>query len=363
MINYIFYLPSGRRRIEPSMTDQRTFGLPLEEFHETSQFDEITQLRGLVQTLQTQISENYQRFEQSVQALQAAQNTIATLTATINQVAVPPTPAPITPQTTTTTTATKIKVNPPQEFTGKREHTSHFLAQCRLVFQANPTWSETEKSVYACSYLRGTAFTWYSNLAKDNKFFTDFKDFETQITTAFGESDLVQKSKMQLEKLRQAKSCAVYTTEFNRLITNIGYTDQQALIDMYQKGLKDSVKDLLLTMPVRKTLLETQQDSIACDERIFQRSQEQKSSSRPTYMPSMKTPSGPMPMELDAMNFKQTKKLTQEERDRRKREGLCLYDGKSDCPGAKDINACPGIIKRNNQGKGSRPQTTLGLKK
>lgn len=257
------------------------------------------------------------------------------------------------------TSQPKMKINSPQEFNGKREDTFHFLSQCRLVFLANPTWTEVNKTIYACSFLRGTAFTWYSNREKMRKRFDNYEHFETELTTAFGETDLVQKSKMQLEKLRQTKSCAIYTTEFNRLTTNIGYSDPKSLIDMYRRGLKDSVKDLLLTLPLREVLIEAQQDAITCDERIYQRSQENKNSSRHHHTTSTSL-SEPTPMEIDTIKVIPKGPISDTEKQRRKKENLCLYDGKSDCPGRNDINTCPNIRKR--QGNGQPPVTSKAKK-
>jgi hypothetical protein len=357
-ISFAYINMSGSRRLNLQLDD---FDNERESEPHLSQrpITEIAQLQALIQNLQNQLAITHQQFQQSVHELQQAQQTIATLTAT------QPQPAQPTPPPVFQSSGSKLKVNPPKEYTGKRENTAHFIAQCKLVFKANPTWTDDEKVVYACTYLRGPAFTWYSNLQDSKYTFPDFANFEAKLTVAFGETDLIVKSKSQLKTLRQTKACTTYATEYNRLINIIGYTDVKANIDRFHEGLKDAVKDLLLTMPLPTTLEQAQANAIACDNRIFQRQQEQKTSrSHNSTYRSPSSNSGPTPMEIDSIRTQSTsKKLSPEEVERRKREGLCVYDGKSDCPGKHDINTCPGVIKRNAQGKGKRPATTSGLNK
>lgn len=255
--------------------------------------------------------------------------------------------------------AEKIKVNKPQEFTGKRENTSIFIAQCRLYLRSTPHATEDQKVAFVCSYLRGQAFKWYANLEETNLIPNTVDSLFAAIKDAFGESNIQEKARLELDRLRQTKSCASYTTEFNRLITEIGYTDPRAIIDMYRKGLKENVKDLMLTLTEKKTVAEYQKDAITCDIRLFQRAQEQRSSKNPSHLsktpsPPAKNAEGPSPMEIDSVTTRPKGKVSEEEKKRRKELNLCPYDGESNCPGKNDIKLCPNLIRKNEK-RSARP--------
>jgi hypothetical protein len=102
------------------------------------------------------------------------------------------------------------------------------------------------------------------------------------------------------------------------------------LVKQLHWGLKEDVKDLLLTMPDVSTLPEAISQAVKCDNRLFERrhnkrlgSQIRIPSSYPT-IPSNTINSQHEPMQIDSLRFKP---LTQEEKDRRRHEKLCLYCG------------------------------------
>jgi hypothetical protein len=269
---------------------------------------------------------------------------------------VPPThhhvsaPEPAVPATSTV----RAKGNKPEIYTGKREHTKSFLDQCRLYFRINPM-TEIEKVGVAASYLRGSAFTWFMTYENQHGTLATFKDFDAALTLAFGQSDRAAKAKMALDRLRQTNSASAYSSEFNRLIADAEYSfaDPKILIDAYEKGLKMEVRKLMLAKPTRDTITGVQQDAMECDNRLFQLSQQQRR--LPGYVSNHRTdqPNGPTPMEIDALTHGNNRtadgKLTQEEKDRRKRLGLCIFDGIADCPGKDDTNKCPNVLKKKSR--------------
>ena len=56
----------------------------------------------------------------------------------------------------------------------------------------------------------------------------------------------------------------MYATEFQNLACNVDWNDK-ALIHQFRYGLKDNVKDLLLTMPRADLLEQFIAQAIACD--------------------------------------------------------------------------------------------------
>ncbi len=114
-------------------------------------------------------------------------------------------------------------------------------------------------------------------------------------------------------------------------------------MSQFHWGLRDDVKDLLLSFSDPQTLNEAISQVVKCDNRLFQRRQDQRSWVVPTtstYSSSWfkaahitNVPSqGPKDMQIDAVRFGP---LTTEEKKRRLTEGLCLYCGDS---GHKAIN-------------------------
>ncbi|KAJ1557190.1 hypothetical protein HK096_008639, partial [Nowakowskiella sp. JEL0078] len=103
-------------------------------------------------------------------------------------------------------------------------------------------------------------------------------------------------------------------------------------------------------MPIRHTINEYQKDAILCDERLFDHEQSKNNYSKfhhqhhiqQNIQQQQPISHQTAPMELDAiitrlLNSKFIEKLTQEEKDRRRANNLCVYDGRADCPGRDDI--------------------------
>lgn len=133
------------------------------------------------------------------------------------------------------------------------------------------------------------------------------------------------------------------------------WESEMALIRQFQWGLREDVKDLLLTLPDAITLSEAITQVVRCDNRLFLRKQERKTNNMFNLQPIASvgpTPSGtssndvPLddPMQVDVTRFKP---LTQEEKDRRWKEGLCLYCGE---PGHKASNCLKKSTKQRIRG-------------
>lgn len=336
----------------------RTFGIPDESDSETlpameqgpspPQFN-VGDLMGILQQIQTQIVDQSALIRQQQVQLEATQRELRDLQMTPTptpvllpapQVSQDPLPAPVI--FSGSESSSGIKFKPPEPYSGRREHTRRFLEHCELAFRAFPNWTPSQQVVFACSYLQDSAFNWRITYEKNHGKIPNFATFEKELVFAFGETDVTKKAKTTLSRLRQTKSCSIYTTEFNRLVSDIGYTDQVALIDMYRKGLKENVKDLLVTFATPTTLRDAQKDAIDCDERLFDRLQEGKRSDR---TPRLFERDSAVPMEIDSISNRGNR-LSNAEKDRRRRENLCIYDGKADCPGRDNLELCPNLLKK-----------------
>lgn len=272
-----------------------------------------------------------------------------------------PTAAPLVPMIS----SAKPKGNKPQEYSGRRESTKQFLDQCELYFRINPM-TEDDKVSIAATYLRGSAFTWFGTYESNFGRIPTFAAFRSALTSAFGETDRVDKAKAALGKLRQTKSCAAYNSEFNRLIADAGYSiaDQAILMDVYQQGLKMDVRNLMLSLPIRDNLEALMTDAMNCDNRIYQLAQQKRGNAGlllPRGLPqSPASTSNAVPMEIDSITstiHTPQGRLTPAEKERRRRENLCVFDGKSDCPGRDNIELCPNLLKKNAKLQRRTPAT------
>ncbi|KAH7281930.1 hypothetical protein KP509_35G004000 [Ceratopteris richardii] len=103
-------------------------------------------------------------------------------------------------------------------------------------------------------------------------------------------------------ELRQGnRPTSTYASEFRQLICDL--TCEDYFISQFRWGLRDDVKDLLLTMPEVKTLNEYIMQAIQCDNRLFERKQEKQVEGRPRqwkpFQLTTKDESMPEPMQID----------------------------------------------------------------
>jgi hypothetical protein len=111
-----------------------------------------------------------------------------------------------------------------------------------------------------------------------------------------------------------------------------------ALVRQFQWGLREDIKNLLLTLNDAASLSKAITQVVECDNRLFLRRQEKKgnlSNFQPMVFPSPSPLNNGFhdtrpddPMQVDATQIKGP--LSYEERKRRKREGLCFYCGSKD---------------------------------
>ena len=244
------------------------------------------------------------------------------------------------------------KVSMPEKFDGTRSKLRGFVQQVKLFLRLHPLRypDGTTQVGFVGTLLSSTTLSWFAPLMERNSpLLNDLDAFLEALTATFGDSDRERVAETKIQTLRQgSRSAAIYAAEFQQLACDLDWNDK-ALMNHFRRGLNDNVKDLLLTMPRVNTLEEFITQAISCDNRLFERRQEQRFGWRGQHQNMVATSSkfsgnhssGPEPMQIDTTRFK---RLTQEEKDRRRREGLCLYCGK---PGHKapDCRAKPSEFK------------------
>jgi len=201
--------------------------------------------------------------------------------------------------------------------------------------------------VFAGTALTGNAKTWYRAMRMEGSVQT-WADFQDSLKAHFYPVNPIKHARDLLHHLTQTSSVRDYTASFRHLSAIIGNMSEDEKLDRYIRGLKTRTRGQV-------ELKEPQTFDEACRmaelidvtiDRLYSGS----NYSRSTY-PQKPRRNGPEPMDINAVSDRKEKpkfkKLTPEEKERRRKEGLCLYCG-SDKHKLEDCNL------RRPQGKGTQ---------
>lgn len=229
------------------------------------------------------------------------------------------------------------RVSLPEKFDGDRTKLRDFVNQIRLVFRLQPQRYSTEETRVGLigTLLTGTALSWFSSLLEKNSpLLADLDQFLEEFRRTFGERDRALRATTKLRALQQrSRPASAYVAEFQQLACDLDWNDT-ALITMFRWGLRDDIKTLLLNLPKPTTLSEAITQAIDCDNRLFEQRQERRlffGSYRADYAaPARQSSSSTSTAEPMQIDTSKVKKLTEEEKERRRKEHLCLYCGGND---------------------------------
>ena len=255
------------------------------------------------------------------------------------------------------------KIADPEHFTGNRAQVMDFLSKCRLKFAGQPSRFPTEriKVLYAGSYLKDQAYSWFQPLLNavydpnqhDPAELDSFELFSDALITIYGDPDLMATAERQISNLKHTDSVAKYHAEFTRLRQYVKW-NEDALKNTFYMGLKEHIKDWLSTQDRPNTLKDLVDKTLRYDARKYERFQEKRtpntrwtsSSPAPTSFPftgsprsasnpprqdsPMTTPraqtqsaDGTTPMELGS------RRISEAEKERRRINRLCYYCGQA----------------------------------
>ena len=244
------------------------------------------------------------------------------------------------------------KISLPAKFDGTRSLFRGFLNQVRLVIQLHPNRYPTDAARVGLvgTLLCGTALAWFAPLLeKKSPLLEDFEAFVKEFQASFGDTDSTRTAINKIRRLRQGdRPASAYAADFRLLACDIPW-DEAALMDQFRQGLRNDVKDLLLTFPEDPmSLTEAISRAVRCDNRLFERRSERQQMLRrqpeQTYASVVATPpqvsrpitrDGPTPMEIESTQRRGP--LSNAEKQRRRAHRLCLYCGR---PGHIAVN-CP----------------------
>ena len=249
------------------------------------------------------------------------------------------------------------KVALPEKFNGNRKQLREFLASVRNIFRLKPSTYDTDdkKIGLVGSLLLGNALTWYRILeeSKNPTPLRNYDEFIKNLSSHFGDPNRKRNAQREIKSLKQNKSSALtYTTKFIELAMDAEF-DEEAKLYTYYEGLNEDIKDVLSTMiDFPDDFEKLHLMAIRIDNRLYERAQDKKrtdnrtnSARKPHHQeprppvripmansstphprpPSNKDSRSYAPMDIDTT--KKFKPLSQEEKNRRKANHLCLYCG------------------------------------
>jgi Retrotransposon gag protein len=247
--------------------------------------------------------------------------------------------------------APEPKVKLPSSFDGTRSQFRGFINQVQLVFRLQPHRYPTATTQVGLvgTLLTGAALKWFAPLIEKNSALLGSWDaFLMEFEANFGDTDRERTAANKIRRLRQgSRSASEYASEFRQLACDISW-DDAALRDQFREGLRDDVKDLLLTFADPTSLDAAIAQAIRCDNRLFERRQEKRfrqviRAPTPHVQDRPADPSPDVePMQIDAVRPRGP--LTRAERQHRLQANLCLYCGQpghrlAGCPSRKRIQA------------------------
>lgn len=222
-------------------------------------------------------------------------------------------------------------VSLPNKFDGSKDNCRSFINQTKMVFELQPSRFPTQRTkvCFVGTLLTGPAATWFSPIFESNsELLSNVDDFFNELELNFGDFDRETTAANNLRELRQgSKTASEYAAVFRRICTDLSW-GEGAFVDQFCRGLNEGVKDLMLTLPIPKTLHEATSAAVRCDERLRERRNDRRALTNRRLVSNENN--GPSPMELDALQQTSSNErgsVSLAEKERRRRERLCFYCG------------------------------------
>lgn len=182
-----------------------------------------------------------------------------------------------TPTPETLRVAPDLHLQDPEKFDGSKSAFRGFITQCKLAFALQPQRFTTDQACvgFVLSLLKGPALDWAAKLwTRRPDMLGDLDAFTTEFHRQFDDPRRVEKAQSQLATIRQGqRSVADYTTEFQRLATELDWGDGPLKCQFYH-GLRPEIKDELALVFGLETLDATIEVAIQIDDRLRSREQE-----------------------------------------------------------------------------------------
>jgi hypothetical protein len=309
------------------------------------------------------------KIQETMKAMQAQ---IAALTAAQSKHALPVDNSALS-QLSTAINPREVPVQTPETYNGESPYKlRQFLGQVDMYVNARRSLFPDDKAkiLFVKTLLRGKALTWvlpYNNISEEPPaWMTDFDLFVKEITRVFGDPNFERDMTERFFHLRQTSSVSSYAVEFRHLASLLGRKEQAPLVAQFYQGLKDPIKDMMALQDEPTTLDTMVELALKIDARWQSRNKIQFRANKSAVRPN-KSSFPPVPAAASAPTDVNPRPrvarfvprpLTQEERDHRRKNNLCMYCGEEghftgNCPKsslrpARPAKSAPTDVKSGN---------------
>lgn len=154
-------------------------------------------------------------------------------------------------------------VSVPEKFDGSRAEFENFTTNLQLHFRSNPQAfkSEESKIIYAGTYLRGSAYSWFKphiDPSTGAVSFLTYASFIEALGAAFDDPDAYATAERELETIRQTGSCANYYAHIVSIFSRLKWQEEGVKIHFLRKGLKTPLRMQLWAKIFQKFLMNLQ---------------------------------------------------------------------------------------------------------
>jgi len=246
-------------------------------------------------------------------------------------------------------------------FIGEKKYFKGFLAKIQLIFMLHPDRFESDESkvIYLISRLYGEAMNWAATLIEnEDPCLTNYEQFVERMKAVYGNTDATFQANQKLKNIHQKKIGNIqdYILEFNKYADDSSW-NEEAKMDAFLDGLQDQIATRILEMfPGPRSLFAMQTIAARIDGRLASRRNFPSFNIR-SNQNNKNNNSNQNHRNKDSKKPKPTKShgpLSKDEKERRKRENLCLYCGSPD----HQLNQCPKRNKKDNNSGASSSKTT-----
>ena len=182
------------------------------------------------------------------------------------------------------TDGTTDKAGKPDFFKGERSKLDDWINQMMMYFALNNIQNDHKKTMTAAFYMRGEAQNWIRpKLQKwlverkdSDGLFSTWETFVDTIRSIYGLNNDKQVATRVVQQLTQKTSASAYTAKFKEYSDKTDW-DDNALMTMYYRGLKENVKDeMMRDGAARDTLPRMIKAAIRIDDALYERSMEKR---------------------------------------------------------------------------------------
>jgi len=236
-------------------------------------------------------------------------------------------------------TPKELRINPPSDFDGSSSKATQWLLSVRLYLHLNQQLYDTDekKIIFSLSYMTkdsakvwSTTFT-HTALGHNPINFGTFTDFQDDFKKSFIHEDTKSNAIIWLTatKVSEKLPLGSYIQEFKNKVSISEITDNNVLINYFAVGIPRSLMRRIMSMDTSPGTIEGWYEKALHFKTQWERADvldpQKKSYNSPApkpYVPRQNTtPRDPNAMDVDAVRLE---KLTDQERQRCMREGLCF---------------------------------------